>query len=377
MRAIIAMAAILAFTPAQADVATPACGAPRATDDGWQVASPVAAGFNPGVLCGIGPRFTTWTEADIHAVLVIRHAKLVFEHYFNNPDEAAGRPVGKVAYDAETKHDLRSVSKSVTALVLGIEIGKGKIGNVDQPVLPMFPEYADLRSPEKDKITLGDLLTMSQGLAWNENLPYSDPANSEIRMNTAQDPVRYALAQPTETPAGTNYNYSGASATIIAALLHKLTGKRLDVLAQEDLFTPLGITDVEWRRFASDEPHAASGLRMRPRDLAKIGQLVLDHGEWPGQQVVPADWIAAATTPRINGSQLYFYGYQFWLGRSLINMREVDWIAGVGYGGQRLFIIPSLDTVVLVHAGLYASSMQAWVPLQILNRYVLAALDAP
>jgi len=88
---------------------------------------------------------------------------------------------------------------------------------------------------------------------------------------------------------------------------------------------------------------------------------------------VPADWIAAATSPQINGQGLYFYGYQFWLGRSFVQGRAIDWAAGVGYGGQRLFVVPALDLVVLVHAGLYSSPLQASVPLTILNRYVLEA----
>jgi len=141
------------------------------------------------------------------------------------------------------------------------------------------------------------------------------------------------------------------------------------------LFEPLGIANFDWVRFPSGDPVAASGLRMRPRDLVKIGQLVLNHGVWNGQPVVPADWIAAATSPQIGASQLYFYGFQFWLGRSFTHDREVDWAAGVGYGGQRLFIVPALDLVVLVHAGLYHSNQQSAVPLTILNRYVLQAAD--
>jgi CubicO group peptidase (beta-lactamase class C family) len=354
------------------------CGAPPAMNDGWEVASPDAAGFVPATLCGIGPRFTAWTEADIHSVLVMRHGKLVYEHYFTGEDQQYGRPLGVVKFDAETKHDLRSITKSVTALVLGIEIGKGRIAGVDLPVLAAFPEYADLRSPEKDKITLRHLLTMSQGLVWDEDLPYSDSRNSEIQMAEAPDPVRYALAQPVRETAGTVYNYSGGSATIIAALLHKATGETLDSLARHELFEPLGITDFEWIRFPSGEPVAASGLRMRPRDLAKIGQLVLDHGAWKGAQIVPADWIKAATSPQINGQQIYFYGYQFWLGRSFVRGRgEIDWAAGWGYGGQRLFIVPALDLVVLVHAGRYDSSQQSAGPMMVLNRYVLPAAEGP
>ena len=340
------------------------------------MAAPDAAGLDPATLCGIEPRFKAWTAADVHSVLVIRHGKLVYEQYFTGEDESIGHPPGKVPFNAGTPHDLRSITKSVVALVLGIAIGKGRIAGIDQPVLPQFPEYADLRTPEKDRITLRHLLTMSQGLIWNEDLPYSNPANSEIQMDRSADPVRYALAPPVEAPPGTAYNYSGGSATIIAALLRKATGQPLDTLARTELFEPLGIADFEWVHLPSGEPSAALGLRMRPRDLAKIGQLVLEHGAWHGRQVVPANWIAAATSPQINGQQLYFYGYQSWLGRSLVHGRVVDWAAGVGYGGQRLFIVPALDLVVLVHAELYSGFTQSVAPLIVLNRYVLPAVKA-
>jgi CubicO group peptidase (beta-lactamase class C family) len=355
----------------------PDCGTPATLSDGWGVATPDAVGLDPAVLCGIGPRFQAWTEANVHSVLLLRHGKLVYERYFAGPDERLGQSTGIVAFDATAKHDLRSITKSVVSLVLGIAIGKGQIAGIDQPVLPLLPEYADLRSPQKDKITLRDLLTMSQGLAWNEDLPYSDPNNSEEQMDTAADPVRYTLSQPVQTPSGQVFNYSGGSAIIIGRLLRKATGQPLDTLARTELFEPLEITDFEWRPVASGEPAAASGLRLRPRDTVKLGQLVLDHGAWHGKQVVPADWIAAATRPHINARDLWFYGYQFWLGRSLVHEREVEWALGQGYGGQRLFIVPALDMVVLVHAGLYQSSIQGAVPLMVLNRYVLASVRQP
>jgi CubicO group peptidase (beta-lactamase class C family) len=355
----------------------PDCGAPAAVADGWDVATPDAVGLDLATLCEIGPRFQDRTEANVHSVLVARHGKLVYERYFTGSDERLGHSIGKITFNAETKHDLRSITKSVVSLVLGIAIGKGQIAGVDQPVLPLLPEYADLRSPQKDQITLRDLLTMSQGLAWNEDLPYSDPANSEEQMDTAPDPVRYTLSRPVETPSGQLFNYSGGSAIIIGRLLRKATGQPIDAYARTELFAPLGITEFEWFPVASGEPAAASGLRLRPRDTAKLGQLVLDHGAWHGKQVVPADWIATATAPHINASLLWFYGYQFWLGRSLLHEREIEWSLGLGYGGQRLFIVPALDMVVLVHAGLYHSPIQGAVPLTVLNRYVLPALREP
>jgi hypothetical protein len=137
----------------------------------------------------------------------------------------------------------------------------------------------------------------------------------------------------------------------------------------------LGISDVEWMRYPNGDPIAAYGLRMRPRDLAKIGRLVLAHGAWAGRQIFPAAWIEQSLTPQINGVGLSFYGFQWWLGRSLVERREIDWAAGVGLGGQRLYAVPTEDLAVVVTAGLYkAGILQDLVGLTVLNRYVLPAL---
>jgi CubicO group peptidase (beta-lactamase class C family) len=372
--------AALLFAPFVADAqpaapGTPGCDAPAPRDDGWKVAAPVTVGLDPVALCALVPKFDGWTAADVHAVLVVRDGTLVFEHYFSGADERWGHSLGTVTFGPEVKHDLRSITKSVTSLVLGIAIGRGWLPGVEAPVLSLLPQYADLRSAATEHITLRDLLTMSAGLKWDETLPYTNPDNSEIQMDFSPDPYRYVLTRPVDTPPGTVWNYSGGSAALISAVLHQATGKTEDVLAQELLFDPLGIKDVAWARYpATGEPIAASGLAMRPRDLAKLGQLVLNHGMWDGRQVVPAAWVEASIAPRIQASQLYFYGYQWWLGRSLVNGRQVDWALGLGLGGQRLFIVPQLDMIVLVMAGLYHSEMQGGVPLIALNRYVLAAV---
>lgn len=361
--------------PASTAAAPTGCGVPPAAD-GWATGTPESVGIDSALLCPLIPRLEGWKEANIHSVLVVRHDKLVFEHYFAGEDERWGRPLGVVAYDAQKLHDLRSATKSVVGLVVGIALERGWIKSLDTPVLSYFPEYADLATPEKQRITVRHLLTMSLGLAWNEDLPYSNPANSERRMTDAPDPYRFVLEQPVAAPAGTAYTYSGGSTALLSAILRKTSGLPLDELARTLLFEPLGITEVGWERYANGDPIAASGLRLRPRDLVKIGELVLAHGNWHGRQVVPAAWIAAATSPQINGNGIFFYGYQFWLGRSLVDKREVDWAVALGYGGQRLFIVPDLDLVALVHAGLYQSPLQSAVPIGILNRYVLPATDA-
>lgn len=365
-------AAVAALLPVGAIACTP----PPAGVDGWPVAAPASVALDPDRLCALISWVERSKEDDIHAVLVARHGKLVFEQYFSGADEHWGKPLDNdTAHSRDRMHDARSVTKSVVALVLGIALNRGLVkGDFDTPVLDLLPQYADLRTPEKAKITLRHLLTMSAGLKWNEDIPYGDPRNSETQMDRAPDPARFVLSQDVAAPAGEVYNYSGGSAVLIQAVLKQATGKPLDVLTHELLFAPLGIDEVEWVRYpATGEPIAASGLRLLPRDFAKLGQLVLAHGAWQGKEVVPPAFVAEATTPHINGQQLYFYGYQFWLGRSFVGGREVDWSAAVGLGGQRIFIVPSLDLVAVVNAGLYHSRLQAAVPLAVLNRYVLAA----
>ena len=325
-----------------------------------------------------------WIESekanDIHAVLVVRHGKLVLEQYFSGADERWGEALGDIAHSRNQLHDARSVTKSVVALVLGAAIDRGLVtlkNGLDTPIFDL-PQYPDLRTTEKERITLRYLLTMSAGLKWDEDIPYGDPRNSETQMDRAPDPARFVLSQAVAVPPGEVYNYSGGSAVLIQAILKQATERTLDVLAHDPLFAPLGITEVDWvRHTATGEPIAASGLRLLPRDFAKLGQLVLAHGVWAGKQIVSARFVAEATAPQINGQGLYFYGYQFWLGRSLVGGQEIDWIAAVGLGGQRIYIVPTLDLVAVVNAGLYRSPMQAWVPLAALNRYVLAAALPP
>jgi CubicO group peptidase (beta-lactamase class C family) len=365
----------LAVLPSRTTAQT-GCGLPVAGVDHWPVAALESAGLASSTLCPLVQRLGAWKEGNVHAVVVVRHGSLVFEHYFSGTDERQGNKLGEVAFGPDTRQDVRSVTKSVVALLLGIAVDRGWVAGIDQPVLSFFPEYADLRTPEKDHITLRHLLTMSAGLRWNED-NYDDPNNSEILMIHAADRYRFVLEQPVVAPAGQVFDYNGGGTALIAAVLQKATGKPLDELARTLLFEPLDITDVGWNRWRDGTANAASGLRMRPRDLAKIGQLVLSHGAWNGAQIVPASWVDAATAPQINGAGLYFYGYHFWLGRSLVHGREVDWASATGNGGQRVFIVPALDLVVVVTAGLYHSFTQSWVPIAVLNRFVLAATEPP
>lgn len=356
------------------------CSAPAALADGWALASPAEVGLDGEILCGLDRFIGQWPQANIHAVLIVRHGRLAMERYYSGADEHWGTPIGIVRFAANVRHDLRSISKSVTSLLIGIARSEGKFPPLDSAVIDQFPEYAGLRTPENARITLQNLLTMSSGLAWDESLPYDNPSNSEIRMIAAPDPVRYVLQQPVTAPPGTVFNYNGGGTTLLAAVLEKTTRQRLEDYARDKLFRPLSIVDSEWVRLpTSKKASAASGLRLRPRDTAKLGQLLLADGVWEGRRVLPRGWVAESVKPRMNIEGFlhgngYGYGDQWWAGQTLMRGQEFAWTAGVGYGGQRLFALPSLDLVVVVNAGLYGNALQQAIPVGIFTRVALPSV---
>jgi len=350
----------LAMLPAHADP-TEGCGVPLLRDDGWRVAAIDDDKLvDRASLCKMGDRLAASSEANIHAVLVARHTQLVFERYFKGSDELPGIFYGKrvqdVTFDADTLHNMKSVSKSVVSLTVGIALDQGLIRSVDEPIFSFFPELADLRTPEKDRLLLRHALTMTMGLQWVEATPDTgDENNDEARMHRAADPCRYVLGLPTTAPPGQEFFYNTGALTLVSAIVRKATGQPLDELARAALFEPLGIAGVEWSRVKGDTD-AGGGLRMRPRDMAKIGQLVLAGGRWNGRQLVSREWIETSTAPKIKAVADGFnglYGYLWWLARYRVNGREVDCVAAHGRGGQYIRIIPGLDLVVAVTAGYY------------------------
>ena len=269
---------------------------------------------------------------NLHAVVVVRRGKLALERYYEGADERWGTPLGKVSFNATTLHDLRSVSKSIVGLLYGIALAEGKVPALDAPVL-------------------------------DEDLPYTDPRNSEIAMERSFDRYQYVLEQPIVAPPGQKWRYSGGATAILGHLIAKGTGLSLLEFARTRLFSPMGIEAAEWTPGSNGEAAAASGLRMRAADLARVGQLMLQRGEWGGRSLVPSDWIAACLTPHATAFEGLQYGYHWYMAArpdgSLATM-------AIGLGGQRLVVIPSLDLAYVILMGNYrrADQVQSTLAVQ-------------
>lgn len=352
-------------------LATPALSAPA-----WETATASEAGFTGDVAAQLDAAMAAGSLKNLHAVLVVRNGKLVFERYYDGIDERWGQSLGHLLFDAETKHDLRSVSKSIVGLLYGIALDRGRAPALEIPILESFPEYKDLAAdPKRLRMTVADALTMRLGTEWNEDPPYSDPRNSEIAMELAPDRYRFVLERPFVTEPGKQWDYNGGATALLAALIERGSGQSIFEFAKENLFQPLGVEDVEWVKGSDGAFAAASGLRMRPRDLARVGQVVLNRGEWQGEKLIPEDWLEAAFTPRTRVDEGIEYGYQWWLGK--LRDSGAPWMAAFGNGGQRLILIPSLDLAVVVTAGNY-NQPDAWkLPVRIMADYILPALAQP
>ncbi|MFE1600798.1 serine hydrolase domain-containing protein [Methylobacterium sp. ID0610] len=321
---------------------------------------------------------------NLHGVVVLRGGRTVLERYFEGEDNARGRPLGRVGFGPETLHDLRSVSKSVVGLLYGIALARGQVPPPQAPLSAAFPEHADLAGrPGRDRITVEHALTMTLGLDWDEtSRSYADPENSEIAMDQAPDPIRFVLERPVVRPPGERFTYCGGATALLARLIARGTGQSLHAFAREALFDPLGLGPSEWAAAPGGEPYAASGLRMTPRDLARIGTMVAGRGSVDGRQVVPAAWIAAATTPAVSVDEIRRFGYH-WYVWDVGSGKPLGWLpehldrvwACYGEGGQRLFVLPQRDLVVAVTAGNYLAEDQWIPPNRVLREIVLPGLS--
>jgi CubicO group peptidase (beta-lactamase class C family) len=298
---------------------------------------------------------------NIHSLLIIRNNKLVSESYFGG-------------WHRERLHTLRSASKSFISTLTGIAVDKGYV-TVDQKVFDFFPEYAHLGNSEKDVIEIKHLLTMTSGLKWDEKTYLSGDGNDEYVLDRSDDRLAYILGKEMDALPGMKFVYNSGCPFLQAEILKRVTGEDISVFSEKHFFKPLGITNYFWRKEDDGQIPAAGPLFLRPRDMAKLGQLFLDGGQWKGTQIVSSQWVNEATTTFI-GNELSEsgYGYNWWTARETINDVEIRIYMAWGNGGQFIFVIPALNAVVAFTGGNFNSGTGA-SPYGMLTNIILPAMN--
>lgn len=303
----------------------------------------------------------------------------MLERYYQGADQRWGTSLGEVSFDANTLHDLRSVTKSVVSLLYGIALDRGLVPPPDASLIAQFPEHADLASgPRHTRLTVAHALTMTLGTAWDETRPYSNLENDEVAMENAPDRYRFILERPFVAEPGARWIYSGGAVALIGALIERGSGRTLSEFAQEVLFDPLGISEFDWITGSDGVASSASGLRLRARDLMEIGRLVLARGELAGHRIISESWLDVSSQAAISTDDGLDYGHLWFLGSAPVpafsGLRP--WMAGFGNGGQRLWLMPAADVAVVIFSGNY-NAPDAWVsPARIWREIVLANLQS-
>lgn len=360
---------------------------PQQADDGWEVASLADAEMDTAPIVDMMSSLLEQDEHYVHSILVVRDGKLVFEEYFPGEDLDLTELSGGLAFshkdfDLNTTHCLASASKSVTSILVGIAIDEGLVGGTNETMFSFFPDYSNLSDPVKAEITLGQMLAMTSGLPWNESYAYTDPRNDLGAMAFfSEDPIEYVLDKSTVAPPGTQFIYNSGTTNLLGEIVRRSSGLTLDAFADQHLFAPLGIDSFEWYGFPRDPEMtvASSALYLRPRDMAKLGQVYLDGGLWDTTRVVSESWVQASTSraidvptsenpiPRFSDG----YGFQWWLGT--FSKGSTDAYFAAGWGGQFIIVLPEPEMVVVITAGDFENEGYDAL-LGLVDDYILAAV---
>lgn len=300
---------------------------PRPRDDGWVIGAPESQGFDPEGLRRVYRRFFSEDEyVTARSLLVIRNGVLVAEGYCRDLD------------DIHKKQALMSATKSVNSILTGMMIDRGLI-TLDSTLGELLPQAVKV-SEAKRGITVANLLTMRSGLLYS-----NDDFSLDMAHGSGGNRIRHILDKPLVAAPGSRFEYQDCDPHLLSACLSSAADRNLSRFADEALFAPLGIHDRVWLTDQDGLTYGAYGLYLRPRDFAKIGQMVLQGGVWEGTRIVSSSWLETSTAahvdPDLHGLG---FGYQWW------TTERVGGFFAWGHGGQYLLVIPAQQLVVVFTA---------------------------
>jgi CubicO group peptidase (beta-lactamase class C family) len=347
--------------------------APAGNSEELARAEPGAAGLAAQRLTQMEQAIRAGEFKQVTSVLVARRGRLAYEAYFD-------------ADGAEGLRNMRSATKTVTGMLVGIAIDRGLLTGVEARVLDFFPDKQPLLNPDprKAQITVEDFLTMSSLLECDDENSFS--RGNEERMYLVEDWTRFTLdlpirgfpdwvPKPAAAPYGRSWSYCTAGAATLGPLLERAARKSVPDFARDNLFAPLGITHVRWQFQPLGAAMTGGGLNLRSRDLLKLGQLYLNGGTWDGRRVLSAEWVRRSTTPHANARDDTDYGYLWWLPTLHASGRDFKGYAMYGTGGNKVDVFPAEQLVVVVTTVNFRVAAAGDLTDRLLTEHILPALE--
>ncbi len=368
---------------------------PENLDDGLEVGSLDDVGINTELIEKGVDEISRGKYREVHSMLIFKDNKLVFEKYFyghkykwDGPDYHGIA----VAWGSSKPHCLQSVTKSITSACIGIAVDKGFIRSVNQSIFDYLPEYQRFNTDGKDQITIEHLLTMSSGLKWDEwGAPNNSPDNDAIGLWFCEDPIAFVLERPLIYEPGTSFTYNGGGMDVLSEIIKNASKMDIDKFSAKYLFEPLGIDSFDWyNRFENGMIDAASGLKLTPRDMIKIGVTFLNNGVWNGEQIISGQWVEKSSVSYPGPGNSWFnnfirpippdegtmgrrgYSYSWWTHQFSNSGKKINIFYAGGWGGQNIMVLPELNTVAVFTGGNYTSNVQTF---KILDRYIIPAFS--
>ncbi len=336
---------------------------PEKLDDGWSVASPAQFDVNMALLDSMLSKIESGTYVNIHCVLVIKDGLLVFERYFG-------------ANDHTTLHEIRSATKSIGSILTGIAIDKGFITSETEPIYKFFEDDYKPTNGWTDRarqVEIRHLLSMMSGYECDDLATHFA---CESAMHRSDDWVQYSLDLPFVHPPGEHWAYNSSSLILVGEAITRTSKLKVDAFADRHLFEPLGIKQFRWQHSPKGRAWIGGGARMIPREMAKIGQLMLNRGAWNGRRLLSEEWINKSTTKQGEMRSGVDYGYLWQRGFSYIGQDLVTAYWASGNGGQYIIVMPDHGMVVVFTGGNYDSPL-ASLPFQMLADYILPSFLRP
>ena len=345
---------------------------PPVTGDGWETAHLSDRNIEVEPIENMVFRVKNNEYRNIHAILLIRHNRLVLEEYF--PGYAFDGEQW-VWYDRDTFHFIASCTKSFTSALVGMAFDRGHIPSPDTLMKDLFPEFENIDwSNGKDRITLWHLLTMTAGLDWDEwAVSYFEPDNPVNQMRNYWYPMLFVVNRPMAHEPGTAWAYNSGLSILLGGIIKNTTGWSADDFAERFLFATLGIHDYQWLTLGDHHTiDTGGGLLLKPRDMARLGQLYLDRGTWKGLRVISETWVEESTkwqADRSSGG----YGFQWWVERHPWKGTVIESFSAQGLGGQYIFVFRDLDLVVVFTGGNQYTGAEPGPTL--IHRFILPAVN--